>query len=634
MKGFFLNKFLNPVGGRGGVDWSSYWTTQTRTFNMVIEGHSFVAQASYFEDYIVEKVTTNGFHNVAVGGSLVSDCETRAAITDSYLVSEASGLRNILILWIGVNSFVNDVGIGATRYAEVESYVLDRVAAGWKVFVYTMTPSTSGGRGAQFEFERDIFNGLLRTGIGTNERVFILDTDTISEFDDPSDTVYYLDQIHLTPYGYYLATGLFEDMIQSECPNYTVPAMTTSPAASLTVTPQGTKTAAVRFTVQSADEVVWLALDGDAKFYIDAACTQGERSLLGIAPGDYLKTLYIKCPTDARTLRINNGSLNYFDWYDSGNNGAAPGGDISGVTELTYLIVQTNTTLSGDISAWTKLVYMNLRGTNTLSGSVALNTACIHLENTSTTNALSGSVAGMTSLNFLDVRGNTTISGSVAALTSLTRMYVLGTNTLSGSVAALVNLDYFEVQGNNTLSGSVAALVKLTRLVCHGLNTLTGSLDALTLLTYITIYGNNTVSGDIGASKVCEGLINCSLVPCGITTYTGGGTWGNCSVTISPAAGYGLDQTEQSALLIDLDGGPQSGRTFTLQGSNVSMADTNQGGIWGDFDGETSPSALATAYKNLRRVKTCTINLNGVASPGATGDGTGFPAGFGDWYRS
>lgn len=28
MKGFFLNKFLNPVGGRGGVDWSSYWATQ------------------------------------------------------------------------------------------------------------------------------------------------------------------------------------------------------------------------------------------------------------------------------------------------------------------------------------------------------------------------------------------------------------------------------------------------------------------------------------------------------------------------------------------------------------------------------------------------------------------------------
>lgn len=28
MKGFFLNKFLNPVGGRGGVNWSSYWATR------------------------------------------------------------------------------------------------------------------------------------------------------------------------------------------------------------------------------------------------------------------------------------------------------------------------------------------------------------------------------------------------------------------------------------------------------------------------------------------------------------------------------------------------------------------------------------------------------------------------------
>lgn len=29
MKGFFLNKFLNPVGGRGGINWSSYCTPQT-----------------------------------------------------------------------------------------------------------------------------------------------------------------------------------------------------------------------------------------------------------------------------------------------------------------------------------------------------------------------------------------------------------------------------------------------------------------------------------------------------------------------------------------------------------------------------------------------------------------------------
>ena len=63
------------------------------------------------------------------------------------------------------------------------------------------------------------------------------------------------------------------------------------------------------------------------------------------------------------------------------------------------------------------------------------------------------------------------------------------------------------------------------------------------------------------------------------------------------------------------------------------MADTTQGGIWGDFDGETSPSALAIAYKTLKVTLTVSVTLNGIATPGVTGDGTGFPAGFGDWYR-
>ena len=77
-----------------------------------------------------------------------------------------------------------------------------------------------------------------------------------------------------------------------------------------------------------------------------------------------------------------------------------------------------------------------------------------------------------------------------------------------------------------------------------------------------------------------------------------------------------------------------SGKLISLASDQTSMADTNQGGIWGDFDGETSPSALATAYKTLIRTRGVTVTLRGITVPGVSGDGTGFPAGFGDWYRS
>ena len=54
----------------------------------------------------------------------------------------------------------------------------------------------------------------------------------------------------------------------------------------------------------------------------------------------------------------------------------------------------------------------------------------------------------------------------------------------------------------------------------------------------------------------------------------------------------------------------------------------------GDFSGTAAPSSLAIAYKNLIRVKTNTISLDVIVVPSVSGDGTGFPAGFGDWYRS
>ena len=123
-----------------------------------------------------------------------------------------------------------------------------------------------------------------------------------------------------------------------------------------------------------------------------------------------------------------------------------------------------------------------------------------------------------------------------------------------------------------------------------------------------------------------------------VKDYTQGKTWANNfnRLVLTQLAGNGLSVTEVSNLIIDINGATWAGasRTFTLNSPNASMANTTQGGIWGDFDGETSPSALATAYKNLIRVQSVTVTLNGITVPGGSGDGTGFPAGFGDWYRS
>ena len=167
-----------------------------------------------------------------------------------------------------------------------------------------------------------------------------------------------------------------------------------------------------------------------------------------------------------------------------------------------------------------------------------------------------------------------------------------------------------------------------SRFVCEG------DITNFTSLTYLVFPAR--LSGDIGSANMVNGITTLILNPCRMNTYTGGATWSNAAVTINPSTGYGYDQTEIGNIIIDMNNsasGPAS-KTIALQGANASMADTNQGGIWGDFSGVPAPTALATAYKNMIRVKLNTLTLNGITVPGVSGDGSGFPAGFGNWYRS
>ena len=68
-----------------------------------------------------------------------------------------------------------------------------------------------------------------------------------------------------------------------------------------------------------------------------------------------------------------------------------------------------------------------------------------------------------------------------------------------------------------------------------------------------------------------------------------------------------------------------------------SQVDTEQGGIWGRYDvSPAQPSQLAIDLKTIVKTNGVTLVVYrwGCQIPAETGDGTGFPAGFGDWWRS
>ena len=76
------------------------------------------------------------------------------------------------------------------------------------------------------------------------------------------------------------------------------------------------------------------------------------------------------------------------------------------------------------------------------------------------------------------------------------------------------------------------------------------------------------------------------------------------------------------------------GSLFNLASSATameSMADTNIPGRWFDENGD--PTEVAVALKSLVKEKSVVVSLKGLTMPGESGDGDGFPTGFGDWWR-
>jgi hypothetical protein len=496
----------------------------------------------------------------------------RAALCDAKLVTETATHKNILVVWIGVNDIdETDVGGGQITYDALKPYVLARVAAGWKVFVYTMTPSTNTGRGAQFEIERNVFNGLLRTDLHNDQTIFVLDTDTVPELTDPSDTDYFESAIHPTAAGHVLSAKLLGDKLDALSPDRDTALVLPDPQSTFSIVSTGMGAGVGTLTMTGSAPTV-IQLVGNARFYSNAACTEGETDIFVLIP-TLERVFYIKCTSGTSTMYIDKAVLTSWREWQASTNAPRLEGSIANLgADLTVLNLLGNISVTGSVTNYTKLTILSFADTGA---------------------GVSGSVEGK-ALTYLRAGAGNSLSGSITPYTGLTYLNVIGSNTLSGDISSHI------------------------------------------ALTYLVLKGNNTVGGDIGANDVVNGITFLSIEKSQLNTYTGGATWSNATVIFINGTGQGYDQTEISNMLIDNNNsaGGSASKAIMFIGANASMADTNQGGIWGDFDGETTPSALATAYKNLIRVKGNTVTLNGITVPGVSGDGAGFPAGFGDWYRS
>lgn len=323
-------------------------------------------------------------------------------------------------------------------------------------------------------------------------------------------------------------------------------------------------------------------LTGLSKFYTDAAGTANESATWQITSGA-LRTIYIRCPSATAKLLIKVRTIQRLGSDATTNNGWAS---------------STNApSLSADLSKFIIATHIALTGTNTLSGDFS----------------------GLLQLIYFYIPA----SGATATANI--------TNLIN-----LVMMTYQAVGGN--LSGNITNLNAIDQLKVTTPNTLTGSVNGKVNSTYLQATGTNTIGGELAETGLINNLSYLYFNPSGQFTYssTGHNVWANLQIRIYPVVGAGMTAAHQANMIIDIANspvGPVSQIVYFL-GNNASMADTNQGGAWGDFSGSAAPSALAIAYKNMIRTRTNTLSMNGIAAPGGSGDGTGFPAGFGNWYRS
>jgi len=420
----------------------------------------------------------------------------------------------------------------------------------------------------------------------------------------------------------------------------------------LAATGTGAGVANTRFYFSGVNVVV--TLDGNGRWYSDAAGTLNESTSYTFTAGS-LVTRYLKV-TSGNSNMLVFAKNNLIQWGNAGSDGWTASTNAPNIaamnlsalpSSLTHIQIFGNNTVTGGFALLTSLQHFSCSGSNTINGVLSQLSTTVTLFNCSGSNTISGnlsSLTALTSLNTFSVYGTNTITGDVASLPdSLLKLVLFGSNTISGDIGDLPPaMTWFDVVGTNTIGGDLADMPQtFTTAFCNtGTNTITGDIANLPPnLIYTIITGYNTCYGDIADLSAVMRSFNIQGLSL-IDVYTSGHTFPAVMDTLrsSPVNGHGLDVTEITNLLIDIDTSTTSAwigsKTLNFGVYNASMADTSDPGIWGTYSGVDTPSDLAIAYKSLSKTKTVTVTLTGIVKPAATGDGTGFPAGFGDWYRS
>jgi hypothetical protein len=175
--------------------------------NIVYEGMSMMASIVPFDtanlcNIIYAERIFNSI-NSAVGGSHISDMVTRYS-TSVTPYKRSAPFINYLIMWCGIND-LRIPHTGAAIWADLLSYANQSIADGWYPIFLTCTKVTAAGWPEVDDAQRVILNNLIRGNCPAGSS--FIDLELNVEFADASNTIYFVDGLHMTPAGYMIVAN-------------------------------------------------------------------------------------------------------------------------------------------------------------------------------------------------------------------------------------------------------------------------------------------------------------------------------------------------------------------------------------------------------------------------------------------
>jgi lysophospholipase L1-like esterase len=109
-------------------------------------------------------------------------------------------LKQVVVIWGGTNDLYHGAS-GATAYTRLLARVNAYKAAGYtKIIVVNCLKRIDSGTPGGYETERADFNSRVAAGVATEGWV-LADIAAVTNLQDPSNTTYFLDGVHLSGTG-------------------------------------------------------------------------------------------------------------------------------------------------------------------------------------------------------------------------------------------------------------------------------------------------------------------------------------------------------------------------------------------------------------------------------------------------